>query len=241
MKCADQAPPYQAIVFDCDSTLTAIEGIDALCAPEEREAVAELTEQAMRGELPLEAVFGQRLELVKPSQADLERVTQAYIGSALENVRECIALLKRANKRLVIVSGGLQPAVEGFARWLGIEEVHAVPIQFDAEGRYASFGSSHPLANAGGKIEVLRQLRAAAGSAASGPMVLIGDGATDLEAAAEVERFIAFGGVVRRENVFAAAVVQHDSPNFAKLLPLLLSPAELEAAREWPEFIPLLS
>jgi len=239
MKCADQAPPFQTIVFDCDSTLAAIEGIDALCSPEQRESVAALTDRAMQGELPLEAVFGQRLELVRPSRADLERVTQAYIESALLNAKQSIALLKRAEKRLVIVSGGLLPAVEGFARWLGIDEVRAVPIQFDAEGRYAGFGNSHPLANAGGKIEVVRQLREGAGSREA--MVLIGDGATDLEAAGEVQRFIAFGGVVRRENVFAAASIQHSSPNFAQLLPLLLSPAEIEAARDWPEFAPLLS
>ena len=42
----DQAPPYGTIVFDCDSTLSSIEGIDEL-ASAEPEAVAELTRLAM--------------------------------------------------------------------------------------------------------------------------------------------------------------------------------------------------
>lgn len=235
---ADQAPPYNTIVFDCDSTLSAIEGIDELCGPEVRAAVTELTHCAMRGELALEEVFGRRLDLVQPSEGALERVTGLYIERALENVQACIALLKKAKKRIVIVSGGLFPAVNGFGKWLGVDEVQAVPISFDAEGAFAGFGQDHPLANTGGKIEVISKL---ASEAKAAPLVLVGDGATDLEAAGCVQRFIAFGGVVRRENVFAAAKITSTSSNFAHLLPLLLSPAEIEAAREWPEFATLLS
>ena len=113
-----------------------------------------------------------------------------------------------------------------------------MPISFDASGAYAGFGQDHPLANAGGKIEVVASL---GNAPQANPMVLIGDGATDLEAAGEVERFIAFGGVARRDNVFQAASICCDSPDFAQLLPLLLSSAELQAAREWPEFAQLLS
>jgi len=237
MSLSDQAPPYHTIVFDCDSTLSAIEGIDELCGPAEKRAVAALTEQAMRGELGLGEVFGKRLELVRPTRARLEAVTAAYIEHALPNVKECIALLHKANKRLVVVSGGLLPAVRGFSDWLGIQEVHAVPIDFDANGAYAGFESEHPLANRGGKLGVIGGLRTPGEQLA---MALVGDGATDLEAAGVLERFIAFGGVVRRENVFEAASVHCTETDFAKLLPLLLSPAELEQARGWPEFDTLL-
>ena len=52
-RCADSAPPYGTIAFDCDSTLSAIEGIDELAAIAgvTRESVERLTAQAMAGEL----------------------------------------------------------------------------------------------------------------------------------------------------------------------------------------------
>jgi hypothetical protein len=43
-----------------------------------------------------------------------------------------------------------------------------------------------------------------------------------------VRRFVAFGGVVRREVVFAAAAVSCDAADLAALLPLLLAPDEIE-------------
>ena len=56
---------FRTVVFDCDSTLSAIEGIDEL-AGEHRSAVTELTEAAMRGEVPLQDVYGRRLALIRP-------------------------------------------------------------------------------------------------------------------------------------------------------------------------------
>ena len=70
----DHEPPYGTVVFDCDSTLSTIEGIDELCDIVGVEAadVAELTTRAMAGELPLEEVYARRLELLRPDAAALE-------------------------------------------------------------------------------------------------------------------------------------------------------------------------
>ena len=54
----DVPPPYATIVFDVDSTLSAIEGIDELAeAAGMRKEVSQLTNRAMRGEIPLESVY----------------------------------------------------------------------------------------------------------------------------------------------------------------------------------------
>ena len=50
-------PPYGTIVFDCDSTLSSIEGIEYL-ARDHREEVRALTRKAMEGELQIGRTAG---------------------------------------------------------------------------------------------------------------------------------------------------------------------------------------
>ena len=107
-------------------------------------------------------------------------------------------------------------------------------MHFDGAGRYAGFDEASPLARAGGKPAVLAALRAPGER-----LALVGDGATDLEAAPAVARFVAFGGVERRESVFARAKATCDVADFAALLPLLCSAEEIESLRE-TAFAPLV-
>ena len=228
MTLTDAPPPYGTIVFDCDSTLSDMEGIEDLAGPEHAREIGELTAAAMDGTLPLEEVFGRRLELVQPTRADVEHIGRAYVEKAIPGVGELMSTLLGLGKRLVIVSGGLLPAVRVLALHLGIEEVYAVDVSFDEAGAYAGFDDASPLARAGGKIEVLEAIRAE--DPAGTPLAFIGDGATDLEAAHLASRFIAYGGVARRDNVFSAALVSSTARDLRELAPLLLSPEEAAAA-----------
>jgi phosphoserine phosphatase len=125
-----------------------------------------------------------------------------------------------------IVSGGLLPAVRHVAEALGIrgEDVRAVDLRFDAAGRYAGFDERSPLARAHGKVAALASLKRPGER-----LAFVGDGATDLEAAGEAERFIAFGGIVRHERVLASARVRCLEPDFRALVPLLFSREELSS------------
>jgi phosphoserine phosphatase len=231
MQPRDQPPPYGTLVFDCDSTLSAMEGIEELAGARHAEEIRRLTAQAMEGEIALEDVFGRRLALVRPSRADVLRIGREYVARRVRHAELLLDALRALGKRVVVVSGGLEPAVLALARSLGVEarDVRAVGVRFDAGGCYAGFDEASPLARSGGKIEVLRAL-ARAGPA---PLCFVGDGATDLEAAPECARFIAYGGVVRRAVVFERARVTCDVPDFAALAPLVLSPSELaRLARE---------
>ena len=225
----DLPPPYGTIVFDCDSTLSAIEGIEELAHGQAE--IARLTRAAMEGRVPLHEVYGRRLALVRPGRADLERVGGRYVETLLPNAVRCVAALQALGKRVCIVSGGLLPAVAHAAAALGVPAAltFAVDVRFDASGAYAGFDEHSPLARAGGKIEVVRGLRRAGER-----LALVGDGATDLEAAPEVERFIAFGGVAHHPRVLEAARVRCLDPDFRSLLPLLLSPEEIATLRERP-------
>ena len=224
----DNPPPYNTVVFDCDSTLSRIEGIDEL-ARDCKSEVQALTERAMSGSLPLEEAYGARLELIRPTRAELERVAAMYTTEAQPHARELIAALQSLGKRVLVVSGGLLPAVRAFARELGIDapgDVRAVGLRFDEHGEYAGFDEASPLARSGGKRPVLRAI-----ASQSPNIVLIGDGVTDLEAAPEVQRFIAYGGVAARPEVQAAAHVTCTSADLAALVPLLLTTGECDRLR----------
>ena len=212
-------PRFASVIFDCDSTLSALEGIEALAASH-REEVTALTEAAMRGEVPLEQVYGRRLALVQPTRARLEALGQEYIDALVPDTREVIAALRAAGVSVRIVSGGLLPAVVALARELGVPErdVVAVPIRFDRAGEYAGFDERSPLARSGGKRSVLEDW----GSTLPRPVMFVGDGATDLEARPLVDCFVAFAGVIERPAVVQAADVVVRVSSLAPILALAL-------------------
>lgn len=224
---SDAPPPYRTVVFDCDSTLSEIEGIEELAAGRlstgDRNTLARLTREAMDGERPLQEVFGARLDLVRPSRTDLERIGSRYLETLLPGALDLVAALRATGTRVMIVSGGLEPAVARVGNHLGLapEDVFAVGVTFEADGSYRDFDRASPLVRSGGKLELIAELGGAAGL---GPLAWIGDGVTDLEAAPECARFIAFGGVERRAAVFERAVHGVTEPDLAALVPLLLAP-----------------
>ena len=232
----DSPPPYGTVAFDCDSTLSAMEGIEELAR--DHAEVKALTRAAMEGTIPLEEVFGRRLALVRPSLADVERIGELYVEKLVPGVAALVAALHALGKEVHVVSGGLLPAVRRVAEALAIPaaRVHAVDLAFDAQGAYAGFETRSPLARARGKIEVLRNL-----TRAGVPLAFVGDGATDIEAAPVCARFVAFGGVERRDKVLAAARVKSLEPDFRSLVPLLLSPAEIATLAAQPDHRPLVS
>lgn len=237
-RCDDSAPPYGTLVFDCDSTLSTIEGIDELAGPLKAE-IAQLTQRAMAGEIALEAVYGERLARLAPTRDAIAALGRRYIETALPHASELIFALHDLGKRVCIVSGGIRQAVLEFARALAVpdEDVFAVDVFHNRAGAYAGFDEESPLARSGGKLGVLRQI---AREDHKGGAAFVGDGMTDLEAAPAVRRFVAFGGVVARPEVFARAVITCDRADLAALLPQLCATDEIERLARSPRHAALL-
>ena len=189
---------FDVICFDCDSTLSKIEGIDELARRAGMGAeIAKLTDAAMNGEFPLEAVYERRLALIKPDKASIDWVADLYIAEIVAGVKEVFSTLLAQGKTVHIISGGLRPAILPLAAYLGLPEshVHAVEVFFDEAGAYAGFDQASPLARTGGKAVVVAGLKTEA------PLLMIGDGKTDLEAKQAGAYVIGFGGVVDRDIV----------------------------------------
>jgi phosphoserine phosphatase len=208
---------FASVVFDCDSTLVTIEGVDELAGAHQGEVRA-LTDAAMDGRISLDDVYGRRMELIRPDRDAVDALGERYVRALVPGARETVRALLDAGREVRVVSGGLAPAVVRVAAELGLAAatVAAVGIRFDDAGSYAGWDDASPLARAGGKAEVIR------GWALPGPVLLVGDGATDLEARPAVDAFAAFMGVVERPAIAAAADYVLRAPDLRPLLAIVL-------------------
>jgi phosphoserine phosphatase len=202
------APRFRTIVFDVDSTLSAIEGIDWLasrCSDEVRLHVAATTDRAMRGEIPLATVYGERLAAVAPTREEIEHLAEEYVSHVEADARESLAKLTTAGVRVLLVTAGIRDAVIPLARHVGVSpsEVSAVSVYLDADGKYAGYDVDSPLTRNGGKAEVVRSL------GLPHPILAVGDGITDLElktlSPPAVDSFAAYVGVIDRPQVSTQA------------------------------------
>lgn len=75
-------------------------------------------------------------------------------------------------------------------------------LLFNADGTFSGFDSNEPTCRDGGKPAVIHHLKDAHGYS---PVIMIGDGATDMQAKPPADAFIGFGGIVVREPVRAGA------------------------------------
>lgn len=213
------SPWFATVIFDCDSTLSAIEGVDEVAGPHKAES-ERLTQLAMQGLLPLEEVYGQRLALIRPSRTAIERLGELYVARVVPGAVAAVQELQRHGVVVQILSGGFAQAVVHLARLLEIpdDRTAAVRLDFASDGGYRDFDRTSPLARSGGKREWIR----ANDARLPRRRLMIGDGVTDLETRPEVDAFAAFAGVVRREAVVASADVVLQGPGLEQCVALVL-------------------
>ena len=87
------------LLLDCDSTLSSIEGIDELGrlrGPATFKAVEDMTNAAMNGGTPMEAIFAKRLDIIKPTAAELAAIGAQYIATVEPTAVASLAKLRAA-------------------------------------------------------------------------------------------------------------------------------------------------
>eukprot|EP01138_Halocafeteria_seosinensis_P003339 gb/GECG01003415.1/.p1 GENE.gb/GECG01003415.1/~~gb/GECG01003415.1/.p1 ORF type:complete len:296 (+),score=50.00 gb/GECG01003415.1/:1-888(+) len=190
-----------AVCFDVDCTVLNGEGIDTLAKKRGKEKeVGELTNSAMTGAMPLEEALRKRLDIVQPSKDDIQTVNESGELALNPGVDKFIDALRGRGIDVYLVSGGLKDMILPFSRQLELpdENVFANILHYNEDGTYHSFDDSVPVSRSGGKALVLQGLK---NQMSLGKMVIIGDGATDLEARPPADYFIGYGGVCVRENI----------------------------------------
>ena len=212
-------PKFASVVLDVDSTLCNVEGVDWLAKLRGEDVAkqsANLTDRAMNGELPIEAVYAERMDLIRPTREEIDALARVYVEKLAAGAVLAIRALRDAGVRVVLVSGGLRRAIWPVARSVGVgqADLNAVDVLWDHAGTYQDFDRASPLTTQHGKVEVVRGLNLPR------PILAVGDGATDAAMRPAVDSFVAFTAFQRRDAVVAAA--DREVRDFAELRDLVL-------------------
>ncbi|BCA96992.1 phosphoserine phosphatase [Legionella antarctica] len=185
--------PIDVFFFDCDSTLSLIEGIDLLASMNDvAEPVKAITKRCMSTTGLNLADYRKRLDYIRPNKMQIKQLAANYSTHLTPGVKEVIRLFHSLDKKIFIISGGIKSAIVPMAKDLGIQpdRVLAVDIYFNDDGSYQGFDQKNELTQANGKsICIANVLKENERS------LLLGDGFSDWEAQDFVTRFVGYAGL----------------------------------------------
>ncbi|KAL3150327.1 hypothetical protein ABBQ32_000172 [Trebouxia sp. C0010 RCD-2024] len=197
----------QAVCFDVDSTLCEDESIDELADfLGVGQEVAEMTANAMGGSVKFEDALQMRLAVMNSSHQNIQDFLAAHPPRISKGIADLVQELQKRQTAVYLVSGGFRAIINPIAEILKIplENVYANTILYDEKGEYVGFDAAEFTSRSGGKPAAIKAIKAEHNYS---PLVMVGDGATDLEARQPggADLFIGYGGAVHRENVAAGA------------------------------------
>lgn len=204
------------LLIDFDSTLVSVEALDELAKivlddHEDRDKLIRriegLTKAGMEGVITMGESLQARLSLLKFGHEHIDRLVEVLRRKVTTSFLASGATVAGNADRIHVVSGGFLEWVVPVCTELGIypDHCHANRFQFDELGRFAGIDQRSTLATHGGKPRTIAALRVT--RRLQEPVVLVGDGATDLEAlkARAVDHFIAYTEHANRERIVAEA------------------------------------
>ncbi|MFN9687645.1 MAG: HAD-IB family phosphatase, partial [Bacteroidota bacterium] len=174
-----QKNPY--FIIDFDSTFTRVEALDVLAEivlahSSKKDAVVqaihEITNRGMNGELDFRESLTLRLDLLKANKDDIHHLAErlkAQISPSFERNQKHLSALKDT---VYVVSNGFKefivPVIEAYG--LLPDNVYANTFVYDEEGNIIGFDTENPLSRNGGKSLVIKDLHL------NGDVYVIGDG-----------------------------------------------------------------
>ncbi|XP_037782108.1 phosphoserine phosphatase-like [Penaeus monodon] len=178
-ECMEVWRSSDAVCFDVDSTVITDEGLDQLAA------------------------FCGKGEEIKKIEANFDnsKLHDCRTHHKLtKDVGRLVSALHAHDVDVYLVSGGFRSLIAPVAKMLNIplENIFANRLKFFYDGEYGGFDEAQLTSRSGGKAEVISYLKKKEGYSR---IVMIGDGATDMEACPPADAFIGFGGNVVRESV----------------------------------------
>lgn len=195
------ATKVEAVCFDVDSTVSIDEGIDILAELSGcKEEVSKITTSAMGGVMNFEESLKARLDKIKPTRDLVKNFNSLHPPRLSNHVKELISLFQERGVEVYLVSGGFSDLIYPIAEILKIPKsnVFSNVLLFDDEGNFHDFDHTQPTCQDNGKAHVVQYIKETRGF---NPIIMIGDGATDLQARPPADGFIGYGGVTTREKV----------------------------------------
>ncbi len=198
---------FGLLALDMDSTLITVECIDEIADFAGRKSeVSAVTAAAMRGEIDWAQSLHLRVAALAGLDAGaLDRVYRERL-ELTAGARELLDAAHRCGTRTLLVSGGFTCFTDRLRDRLGIDEAHANVLVVE-DGRLAGRVSG-PLVDAAGKARHVARLRRSL-ALPKERVLVIGDGANDLEMMEEAGTSIAFHAkpIVRERATFALSHV----------------------------------
>ncbi len=182
-------------IFDLDSTVIAVESLDEIIriaiqesglSPEETADLASriehITDAGMNGEITLGESITRRLSIARVHQRHVDAFNQRLSTGTLftEGMEEVFRALRQSEHAVFIVSGALRPCLTSVATLLHLstDACFGNDYRCDDDGWITGIDLSQPLASSSGKSSVIRMLKES--GRAPGPIVMVGDGTSDL-------------------------------------------------------------
>lgn len=199
-------------VIDFDSTFTQVEAMEELAAislkndPEKDtiiEQIKHLTDLAMDGKMPFNNSLKARIALLSAKKYHLNMLVNKLRKKVSPSFVRNKDFFKKYQGRILIISGGFKefiaPVVKSF--YIDNECIYANTFTYDNKNNIVGADEKNPLAQDGGKVKLLKQLKL------KGPIYVIGDGYTDYEIKESgiAQQFFAFTENIARERVIAKA------------------------------------
>ncbi len=212
----------QYFIIDFDSTFTKVEGLDELAeialqgeadSAEVLQAIKDITNKGMAGELSLNESLKQRIALLRAHKKHLPKLLERLRTQVSDSFKRNTQFLTTYADTILMVSSGFREFIEPIAIEYGLkaENIYANSFLYNAEGAIIGCADS-VLAEDKGKVKLLQSLQL------KGDIYVIGDGYTDFEIreAGLANAFFAFTENVERENVMKKA--DFIAPSFEEFL-----------------------
>ena len=181
---------FKLLVTDMDSTLITVETIDELASlVGKKDQVAEITTQAMRGDIPYDESLRRRAAVLKGlDESAIDRVYAERVKLS-PGGDKLIAGAKKAGIRILLVSGGFTHVTEKLKARLKLDYARANTLK--VAGGKLTGEIEGPIVNADVKRDALIAVRDEMGITKE-QIVGVGDGANDLKFMAECGVSVAY-------------------------------------------------
>lgn len=143
----------------------------------------------MSGSMTFQESLKLRLDIIQPSLQQLKDFIKTKPPTLTPGIKKLVETLQAKNIPIYLISGGFKSIIAPIAQQLNIPlaNIYANKLKFFYTGEYAGFDDTQPTSKSGGKGVVINLLK---DKHRYQNLVLIGDGATDLEACPPADGFI---------------------------------------------------
>tara|TARA_Y100000589_G_scaffold90646_1_gene85229 strand:+ start:601 stop:1266 length:666 start_codon:yes stop_codon:yes gene_type:complete len=198
--------PNRKFVFDFDSTLTSVEGLDVLAEislrnnPEKDQVInkiQEITDLGIDGDISFSDSLRSRISLLNANKSQLSELIDLLKTKLSQSVAENKDFFTKYRDCIYIISCGFKEFIEPVVAELNIdpERIFANTFEFDKDGLIIGFDENNPLSQHDGKVSCLKS------SGIEGEIQIIGDGYSDYVMKKEgvADKFFAYTENVSRK------------------------------------------